>query len=206
MHQYIRIKFSKTGVLRFISHQDTMRLFERAIRRSGLPVKMSEGYNPKPQIAYLLALGVGLESEAECVTLRMGQWTRTGEVVERLTEQLPEGIQVCEVMIVGPNQKPTASRVAYTVRAQNADAVTQEQVDLLLQSECVSVHRIRKGKPKTVNIRPYIRELTKAGDRLHMVFDVTTTGTANPIEVLRALGAELDDVHTQMRIVRTELN
>ena len=69
MHQSIRIQFCKKGATRFISHQDTMRLLERAIRRSDLPVKMSEGFNPKPRFSYLLALGIGIESEAEVVTL-----------------------------------------------------------------------------------------------------------------------------------------
>ena len=57
-----RIRFTKTGRMRFLSHHDLMRLFERALRRTGLPLRMTEGYNPHPIISFPTALGLGIES------------------------------------------------------------------------------------------------------------------------------------------------
>lgn len=92
--QDLTISFSKKGLMRFISHLDLMRLFQRASRRAGLPIAMSEGFNPHPRISFKRALKLGIESENEEVTFRVNGWMNPQEFKSRLAEQLPDGINI----------------------------------------------------------------------------------------------------------------
>src|SRR5204862_153823 len=89
-----RVRFSKTGKLRFLSHHDLMRLFERALRRTGMPLRMTEGYNPHPVLSFPTALGLGIESLDEVLEFELTSWTAPRQIEKLLGEQLPEGIRV----------------------------------------------------------------------------------------------------------------
>ncbi|MDD2927358.1 MAG: TIGR03936 family radical SAM-associated protein [Candidatus Omnitrophica bacterium] len=86
--------FSKKGPARYIGHLDLMRLLMRAMRRAGLPLKMSEGFSPHPKLSFKRALKLGLESEGEeaAVTLRLP--VKEEEFKNKLQEQLPPGIEI----------------------------------------------------------------------------------------------------------------
>jgi radical SAM-linked protein len=84
--------FSKKGTMRFISHLDLMRLFMRAFRRADLPIKITEGFNPKFSIKR--ALKLGLESESEEAVVVLKEWVEPEEFRERLQRQLPQGIEI----------------------------------------------------------------------------------------------------------------
>jgi radical SAM-linked protein len=89
--------FSKTGLMRYISHLDLMRLFARAMRRAELPLKMSEGFSPHPKLSLKRALKLGLESENEEASIILRFPVEPEDFKHRLQKQLPEGIQVKNV-------------------------------------------------------------------------------------------------------------
>src|SRR6516225_4142252 len=89
-----RVRFTKTGKMRFLSHHDLMRLFERALRRTGLPLRMTEGYNPHPVVAFPTALGLGIESLDEILEFELTSWTSPKGIEKQLGEQLPQGVTV----------------------------------------------------------------------------------------------------------------
>ncbi|MFH1457918.1 MAG: TIGR03936 family radical SAM-associated protein [Candidatus Omnitrophota bacterium] len=95
----VRVKFifTKKGHMRFISHLDLMRLLMRAFRRSGLPLKMTEGFNPHPKLSMRRALKLGLESDHEEAAIVLREELGLKEFGERLSKQLPEGIHIKEV-------------------------------------------------------------------------------------------------------------
>jgi len=93
----IQVKFIKQGSLRFISHHNLMKLFERAIRRASISVKMSEGYNPRPKIAYPLALPVGIKGIDEKLEMELCEQMDVSELETRLKKQLPENMQITSV-------------------------------------------------------------------------------------------------------------
>ena len=95
--QRLNIVFSKAGPLRFISHLDLARLFQRAARRAGLPVTLSEGFTPRPKISFKRALKLGLESDSEEATFSISGWIRPDEFKKRLQLQLPEGIKISNI-------------------------------------------------------------------------------------------------------------
>lgn len=92
----INFKFSKKGNMKFISHLDLMRLFTRAMRRAGLPLKMTQGFSPHPKFSIKRALKLGLESDNEEAAIVLKEFIRPQEFELRLQEQLPEGISIRE--------------------------------------------------------------------------------------------------------------
>jgi len=89
-------RFCKKGILKYISHLDMLRLFQRAVRRAGLPVALSSGYTPHYRIAFERALKLGIESENEKIIFTMEEWVDPEEFKMRINEKLQEGIKVLE--------------------------------------------------------------------------------------------------------------
>jgi len=92
----LETRFCKIGSLKYISHLDIVRLFQRAVRRAGLPVSLSKGYTPHYRIGFGNALKLGVESEGEKAVFTMETWIRPEEFMRRINEKLPEGIRVKE--------------------------------------------------------------------------------------------------------------
>lgn len=90
----VRIRFTRGEEVKFISHLDLMKVFERAIRRSGLPIAYSQGFNPHPQMVFGLPLGVGMTSEGEYADFDLAEETDPQIFMERLNASLPEAIRV----------------------------------------------------------------------------------------------------------------
>ena len=95
----IMFTFSKKGTMKYISHLDLMRLLMRALRRAGLPLKISEGFNPHPKISMKRALKLGLESENEEAAVMLNELVKPQVFKEKLEEQLPAGIRLKEVRL-----------------------------------------------------------------------------------------------------------
>lgn len=95
--QRVSFKFSKKGKMKFISHLDLMRLFTRAMRRAGLPLKISEGFSPHAKFSIKRALKLGLESDNEEAAVVLKEFIMPQEFKERLEKQLPEGINLGDV-------------------------------------------------------------------------------------------------------------
>lgn len=98
--QRIQIKFTKGEEVKFISHRDLMRLFQRAIRRAGLPIAYSQGFNPHMKISWGQALKLGKTSEGELAVLQIDGWVKPQDLVQRLNQTLPRGIEILEANLV----------------------------------------------------------------------------------------------------------
>ena len=96
MTQKLNIDFSKKGQMRFISHLDLMRLFQRALRRAELPIAISKGFNPRPKVSVIPALKLGEESDSLSLTVKLDEWIKPSLFRERLQAELPEGIKLKE--------------------------------------------------------------------------------------------------------------
>jgi radical SAM-linked protein len=95
----VRFTFSKKGLMKYISHLDLMRLFARALRRSTLPIKMSEGFSPHPKFSIKRALKLGLESDNEEASIILGEQVNPEDFRQHLQKQLPEGIHIQEIWL-----------------------------------------------------------------------------------------------------------
>ena len=90
----MEIKFSKKGEMKYISHLDLMRLFQRAIRRAQLPFTVTEGFSPHLKVSIKRALKLGLESDEEIAYFFLKEDMKPSELVDRMNRQLPEGVRI----------------------------------------------------------------------------------------------------------------
>jgi radical SAM-linked protein len=95
--QYLLVRYAKRGKMRFASHRDVARAFERGVRRAGLPVAHSAGFTPHPKISYAGGAPTGVASEAEYLSLAVTERQEAAAVLERLDAALPDGIDVIDV-------------------------------------------------------------------------------------------------------------
>ena len=119
----IRIKFSKTGDMRFIGHLDLMRCFQKIFRRSGIDIRFSEGLSPHMIMSFASPLGVGLTSEGEYVDIEIGVPVSSEEALDRLNSQAPEGVCFTGFTEVEPGK---ASKAMSLVDAADYEARVEE--------------------------------------------------------------------------------
>src|ERR1700760_1305639 len=96
--QHLLVRYAKRGKMRFASHLDVARAFERGVRRAGLPIAYSTGFTPHPKISYAGGAPTGVASEAEYLSLTLTNRSDPAMVQERLNAALPDGIEVIEVV------------------------------------------------------------------------------------------------------------
>jgi radical SAM family uncharacterized protein/radical SAM-linked protein len=155
----IRMKFSKTGRLRFLSHLDLMTLFQRAVARARVPIAFSRGFNPHPKIAFGPALSVGMESNTEYLDLETDPFVDLLQVTKSLNATLPEGVRILESRVI-PSKTQSLSacigRYVYEVSIPDAFAADlAERVGSFLSRSSVVVSK--DGKQK--DIRPGIEAI-----------------------------------------------
>jgi len=93
--------FQKTGDMRFISHLDLMRLFQRALRRADLPVTITQGFSPRLKMSIKRALKLGTESLDEALTVHMSKRVEPALFIELLNKNLPEGVRIAKAEEIG---------------------------------------------------------------------------------------------------------
>ena len=124
--QHLLVRYAKRGKMRFASHLDVARAFERGVRRAGLPIAYSAGFTPHPKISYAGGAPTGVASEAEYLSLALTSRIEAGAVRERLNAALPDGIDVIAVTEdTGglPASRLTASEWQVTLPGLTPDSV-----------------------------------------------------------------------------------
>lgn len=188
-----RVRFTKTGKMRFLSHHDLMRLFERALRRTGLPLRMTEGYNPHPVVAFPTALGLGIESLDEILEFELTSWTSPRAIEKVLGEQLPEGVAIGSAEAFDRKQRSFVNFVEYEASCAGQSEGIDDRIRAFLELKECPVERVSDKGSKTVEIRQYVMALEAENDLLYLRIRVTDQGTAKPEEVLRSIGIRLDE-------------
>ncbi len=193
----LRIRFTKLGKVRFTSHRDVARMWERALRRVQLPVARSQGFSPRPKVHFGLALSTGHESLAEYldVDLVEGSVVDLTTLPDRLTPALPRGLAATAVAVV-PLGTPslqhavTSSRWELEVLGLDLPTLAARAEDLLAAPELVMT-RQRKGKDVTEDVRAHLLHLQPV-DRDGRPLLVAELGTRErglrPSELIALLG------------------
>ena len=101
--QRLRIRYAKRGRLRFTSHRDFARAFERALRRADIPMAYSAGFSPHPKISYVGASPTGVASEAEYLEIGLARECDPDAVRTAIDTALPDGLDIVEVVPAGPS-------------------------------------------------------------------------------------------------------
>ncbi len=165
MAERLRFRFTKLGKIRFTSQRDVARMWERALRRSGLEIALSQGFNPRPLLAFGLALPTGAESLAEYLdaTLSAVPPSDLAEFAGSLGALLPEGLEVSAVGVLPDaagslQQEVTSCSWELEVLGVTASDLAT-RVGRLLDAPSVSVRRERKGRTFDDDLRPSVRSL-----------------------------------------------
>jgi radical SAM-linked protein len=214
----VRFRFTKLGKVRFISHRDVARCWERALRRAQLPVAATEGFSPRPKVHFGLALPTAHESLGEYLDVDFrdepGTGVDVGGLTALLSPLLPDGIDVQAAAVVSVHetslqQAVTSSSWTIDVHGLDLDGGT-DAVARLLASDSLPMTRQRKGNDVTDDIRPYLLHLavtgptpgitSPSGDRLIIPAGVrldaelgTQPRGLRPAELVSALGPDLSE-------------
>jgi radical SAM-linked protein len=155
--QRVRLRYAKRGRLRFASHRDFARTFERALRRGGVPMAYSAGFTPHPKISYIGAAPTGVASEAEYLELALARRVGVTELRAELDHCLPAGLDVLECVEAQPGSGGLAERIdasAWRIELAGVGVAESERaVAAFLQRDVVEVERLTKDGRRLVDAR-----------------------------------------------------
>lgn len=156
----IRLRFSKTGQAKYISHLDTNRVFSRAISRAKLNIWYTEGFNPHPYMSFSLPLSLGVESLCENMDIRLLDEISDREVMQRMNDALPVGIRVVDVYENFMDCHEIAySDYVYKIEFDDNDEAMQKIKDILDAPTIMAQKKAKQGRRrvmKETDIKEYI--------------------------------------------------
>jgi len=207
-----RLVFAKTGMSRFLSHLEVSSALTRAVKRSGLSLRYSEGFHPHPKISFAFATAVGMESLEEFADLQLeGGIDDAAAAAGRVNAALPRGLEVRRIERVGSGEPSLAKIVRgfrYRVWLPPASCTEdlEERIGGFLASPSVIVEREGKGKASRKDVRPYVQgiSLDRGGGTLEMTLMFVDGRTARPAEILGHVLGLGDEAVRSLRIVKTQ--
>lgn len=186
-----RVRFEKRGKVRFLSHRDVARVWERALRRAGIRAAYSEGFSPRPKLSFGLALSTGYESLGEYLDIDLADDLDPVELPGLVTPSLPSGLAAQVAIVIPPGtdslqQAVTSSTWRLTLTGVTPTAVADEVERVLALTE-LPIMVERKGNPSQLDARPAILELEAEGTVLTAEL-ATQPRSLRPAELLTAMG------------------
>lgn len=207
----VRIKFSKQGSVKFIGHLDVMRYFQKAIRRAGIDIKYSQGFNPHQIMSFAAPLGLGLTSNGEYMDIELNSDMDLAQLKDRLNETMAEGIEIRECHLLPDHAKNAMSSVAaadYTLtfretfRPDNSACFLDGLSDFMKQEQIVILKKTKKGE-RQVDIKPMIYQLSCQEETIFMKVSAGSADNLKPELVMEAyyrfLGKELPELAFQIQ-------
>ncbi len=209
----VRLGYTKQGKVRFISHRDVARAFERAFRVATWPLAFTEGFSPHPKVSFGLALSTGYESDGEYLDVELAVDDpgddRLAALLADLGPSLPDGMAVWGAAVLAPRTaslQESVTAVAYEVHIEVAGGGDLAHVapdglgaacEQLLAAESLIGTRRRKGRDVEDDLRPAILELDAVGERTLRLVTATQPRGARPREILAVLGEGLSEARVR---------
>lgn len=189
----VRVWFKKDGATRYISHLDLNRVMTRAIQHSKLPIWHTEGFNPHPFITFALPLSLGFRGEKEAMDMRLLEDIPYSEVIEKLNNGLPNGIEVYK--ITEPVMKPGKIASGKFDIKLTSDDITLEELffmfKALLAQDSIEVEKFGKKGSKIIDLKPQIGNYTleKCDNYVSFVVNLPagSVNNVNPTLLITAL-------------------
>ena len=206
----VLVRFTVSGNWRFLSHMETLKVFQRACMRAGLQIEFTRGFNPHPKLSLPLPRPVGLESEDELLCFRM-VWDPNGlshgdlrsQIKNKLQEQLPAGLDLISVRFADSNVsiQPCSATYVFPVMLGGVDKELREAVKHVLESESLVVERTAGPKSSTrkVDVRRFLKSIELQNDQIAVKCEITPSGTIRVEEILELLGLEASKLTAPVR-------
>ena len=205
-----RVRFAKTGLLRWTSHRDLASLWERLVRRAQLKLSMTEGFHPKPRIGFPSALALGISGQNEVVELDLAERLSAPELLQRLSQDDQPGLEIKSVQLMHEGSgKAKLLRTDYSISLPDPDLgaaaidrdAVQASISEFLNQDSVTVQR--KKKPLTVRVADNILDL-RFDDQILLTLAASDAATLKPTDVLDLIGCT-DWISHGSHITRTEV-
>ena len=209
--QRLRIRFCRGEEIKFISHLDIIRLWQRALHRAEIPLAYSEGFNPRPRISLAVPLAIGVTSEVELMDIFCTKWVSPHWFTPAVSRQLPPGIKILQVFSLALNQPSLQSQVRYVeykveVETENEPKDIELGLSSLLSAEHLPWQHQRDTGLRSYDLRALIDDLWlldwhRPYCTIGMRLRCDNSGTGRPEQVTAALGL----THYPRSIHRTKL-
>lgn len=196
--QRLRIRFSRGSELKFISHLDMIRLWQRALNRGGVPLAYSEGYTPHPRISLAAPLALGITSESELMDIYCSKWVSPHHFTMAVSRQMPSDIQILQVHSVAltlPSLQAQVRLAEYEVRLETQKKGQEVEADIanLLSLERLPWQHQRDTGPRSYDLRALIDNLwlidvSGGYCAIGMRLVCSGLGSGRPEQVAAALG------------------
>ena len=215
------IKFRIGGHLRFLSHAQTLSVFQRACIRAGIEVRYSQGFNPRPRLSLPLPRPVGVASDDEMLCIRIRKSTTPHEdcistqILNSISAQLPQGFELLSVSVVNAHAsfQPSSATYMLAVRKEYINEELKVKIKRLLASENLGVRRrIAKKKSRTghrettiknIDVRDFLESIELESDCIIVKCKITPAGSIRLEEILSLL--ELDVEKLALPVRRTSV-
>lgn len=212
------IKFSKNGYIKYTSHLDLLRIFKRAFKKTGLALRYSQGFNPHPKMGFAQPLSLGYSGKCELIEFELNAPHDEKEILEKMQQEMPEGIQLTACVPLGQEVKPLAAcadAALYKIwipTELEENALKSKMEEYLSQGEITAMKRQKKTKKlQEVDIRHRIRscEIAKLGEfaMLHALLDCGSQSNCSPELVISSFCkfAGIDTPRYEIEVEREKL-
>ncbi|MFC1967587.1 TIGR03936 family radical SAM-associated protein [Chloroflexota bacterium] len=213
--QRLRIRFRRGEEIKYISHLDIMRLWQRALNRAGIALAYSEGFNPHPRLSLAVPLALGVTSQSELMDIVLVKWLSPESFTSRLASQLPPGLEILQVFQIAPILPSLQSQVRfaeYEVRleTEKGKGEVASVISSLLAMESLPWQHQRDTGPRRYDLRALIDDLwlidwQESSCCIGMRLRCDSGGSGRPEQVAAALNftAYPDSINRTRLILKT---
>jgi radical SAM-linked protein len=212
--QRLRIRFSRGEEIKFISHLDIMRLWQRALHRAQIPLAYTEGFSPHPRLSLAAPLAVGITSQAELMDVFCSKWVSPHFFTDAVSQQLPAGIKIVQVFSVAPTMPSLQSQVGYAeyevkLETDKDKAEVEKALAELLAVEQLPWHHERDTGTRNYDLRALIDDLwliewRQGSSTIGMRLRCDSGGSGRPEQVAAALGfSHPTSIHRTKLLLKT---
>ncbi len=194
--------YAVDGEVRFLSHRDTVRLWQRALTRAEAPVSFSQGFNPHMRLTLALPRSVGMASRAELLVMELTESWSSEKLISTLRGTLPAGIDILKVHAIAAPVKPHPSWARYQIhlsKQADRDQITHS-LEKYQRASTWCIYRPRRGRhpERTIDLKQVITELELKADGLYCTLDLSGEVTARLDEVLKIPAINSPEFVTQV--------
>jgi len=195
----VRIKFSKTGALKYIGHLDVMRYFQKLIRRSKLPVSYSEGFSPHQIMSFAMPLGISDESVGEYVDIEISERVTSEYAIRALNEVTVPEIQILSFREIPEGKKYnamasiTAAAYEVTIRDEACDkALLKQTFEKVMSENQITILKKSKKTENILDIKPFIYDHRMDDDSFYLLLSCGSVMNIKPELVFEAVFNAMD--------------
>jgi len=200
-----RMKYAKEGYLRYISHLDLIRLFNRIFRKSGIKVAYTKGFHPHPKFSFSPPLPLGYESKCEYLDFELEEEIEPLEIKMRLIQNLPDGMSILDVRRIEKSKKSLDSQInVFEYKVYFNGGNLSDLISKFLSKREILVERSKNGDVKLINIREFVRDIFIEDDGFVVRLERGSMGEVPKVDLVIGKILGLDEIQVKkIKVVRT---